>query len=114
MDDVDFLASVLAKGSSFTHNYKKKEIHIQKSPKKPVETISEAPTTAAATDVTAAGKVFKEGDIITHPKYGEGVIVRVEENKPANTLLVSFPDRNEEKRLSEKWVKDHCKYILNE
>lgn len=51
---------------------------------------------------------YKIGDHITHPKYGEGVIMAITVEEIKQNVQVSF-DSIGQKTLSLAWVNDNCK-----
>ena len=52
---------------------------------------------------------LKERDVILHPKYGEGIINKIEVGSSGTRLLyVSFNGIKDAKKLSEKWVITNC------
>ena len=51
---------------------------------------------------------FMEGDVVIHPGYGEGTIVRVEKSC---YLSIKFPGEAMGKEMSGDWVLKNCKLI---
>lgn len=45
---------------------------------------------------------FKEGELIRHPKYGEGEILRIEQQTGSVRLVVRFGE--EEKKIDQEWL----------
>ena len=106
LTDVDFLSEILKKGIGCVGVRERKEVTGPKIRREPV---------SVPVNKDAGRKpVFKIGDIITHPKYGEGIIKCTEAHGTADNLVIRFESIGEEKKLSAAWVKDHCKYAMQD
>ena len=72
------------------------------------------PTKKASSDATVpvVSSTFHVQDVIQHPKYGKGLITRIEESGKNIRLYVKFERSADEKQLNENWVKEHCQRII--